>query len=373
MASKTDNVVAGTANKRKRSVGRDSATPPPSIHRQEPSPATSATTRLQPDPLSGQLSHSLLHDPSFVTVTRNFSKTAQLLLNEISSHRLAGIFAKPLSERDAPGYRDLVLRPQDLKSIKTAISKGGKAALAAMEGFEERSDKSNAGEEDGEDEKTPTGKELSTTTAIDVKAGEKMLGNGVFLVKANEDLLPPKGIVNSAQLEMELVRMFANAVMFNPLPSSERGFGRSLRLRKRGGDVGRRARGAEDEDDERTESSESDEGTPAEEGGIISDTRQMFEDVMGMVRKWREVEIERLGNVGDAELMASNTPMAGSRKLSAQHLSAQGSTSVSANPSLRHSESVEVEDDTAGPSTPATMSATGTARKRRRVADASAK
>lgn len=243
--------------------------------------------------------------------------------------------------------------------------------MAAIEAFEERNDSTNEGEEDG-DENTLTGKEPSATTATDVNAGEKVLGNGVYLIKANEDLIPPKGIVNSAQLEMELVRMFANAVMFNPLPTSERGFGRSLRLRKRGGDVGLQTEEAENEDDEQTESSESDEGTPAEEGGIISDTRHMFEDVMDMVRKWREVEFERLGNVGEAELLASNTPLAGSRKLSAQHLSAQGSANVSANPSLRHSESVENEDDTAGPSTPATVSATGTARKRRRVADASA-
>src|SRR5882757_3471159 len=108
-----------TALKRKRSPGQDSASP------SLPSPA-----RL---PLPRQLSH----DSSLIIVSKNFTKTSQLLLNDVGSHKLAGIFAKPLSERDAPGYKDLVLRPQDLKSIKAAISKGGKAALAAIEALEE--------------------------------------------------------------------------------------------------------------------------------------------------------------------------------------------------------------------------------------------
>ena len=30
------------------------------------------------------------------------------------------------------------------------------------------------------------------------------------------DVIPPKAIVNSGQLEKEVMRMFANAVMFNP-------------------------------------------------------------------------------------------------------------------------------------------------------------
>src|SRR5207248_6276649 len=39
------------------------------------------------------------------------------------------------------------------------------------------------------------------------------------MLPISSDLVPPKGIVNSAQLEKELMRMFANAVMFNPDPS----------------------------------------------------------------------------------------------------------------------------------------------------------
>ncbi|ETI20488.1 hypothetical protein G647_08525 [Cladophialophora carrionii CBS 160.54] len=359
-------VPALGTNKRKRSGGHDSASPPPSVARQLPSPAATALTRVQPPPLRRQFSLSLLADPSLVAVTRNFSKTSQLLLNEINSHKLAGIFAKPLSERDAPGYKDLVLRPQDLKSIKAAISKGGKAALAAIEAFEERTGNANAGSEDADGDKTPMQNTPASTTAGVPLAGERAFGNGVYLVRASEDLVPPKAIVNSAQLELELVRMFANAVMFNPLPSSERGFGRSLRLRRRGGDVAPQLTAG---DEQHAESSESDDGTPSEVGGIISDTREMFEDVIAMVRKWREAELERLGDVGEAD-MISSTPTAGPSKPTTQASgSGNVSATVSANPSLRQSESEENEDETGGAPSPPPASATGTARKRRRIAE----
>ncbi len=303
-----------TAVKRKRSHARDSVTPP------------------LPSPARVQLRRQPSHDSTLVSVSKNFSKTAQLLLNDITSHKLAGIFAKPLSERDAPGYKDLIFRPQDLKSIKAAVSKGGRAALAAIEALEA---------EDKTTEETPT------KNAPGPETGERSLGNGMYLVKKTEELLPPKGIVNSSQLEKEMVRMFANAIMFNPLPTSERGFGRSLRPRKQAGDV--------DHDAESTSSSE--EGSPADEGGIISDAREMFDDVMVAIRKWREVELERLG--GEDAATASS--------IKAVH--PQGSASAS----VRHSSvsSALNEDDGGGESAAAStpVPATGTARKRRRIAE----
>ncbi|KAK5305136.1 hypothetical protein LTR99_004202 [Exophiala xenobiotica] len=307
-----------TAMKRKRSHARDSVTPP------------------LPSSAHAQLRRQPSHDSTLVSVSKNFSKTAQLLLNDITSHKLAGIFAKPLSERDAPGYKDLIFRPQDLKSIKAAVSKGGRAALAAIEALEE----------DKTVEETPTKNAPGPETT-----GERPLGNGMYLVKKTEELLPPKGIVNSSQLEKELVRMFANAVMFNPLPTSERGFGRSLRPRKQGGDYV-----AHDHDADAgssTSSSSSEEGSPADEGGIISDAREMFDDVMVSIRKWRDVELERLGGGEDAAASASS--------LKATH------------PQGRHSSvsSALNEDDGGGESAAAStpVPTTGTARKRRRVAE----
>lgn len=265
-------------------------------------------------------------------------------MNDIISHKLAGIFAKPLSERDAPGYKDLVLRPQDLKSIKAAISKGGKAVHAAIEAFEEGN---------GSGEETPT--ESAPGLVIGSRVGP--LGNGSYMVPASEDLIPPKGIVNSSQLEMELIRMFANAVMFNPLPSSERGLGRSLRLRKNGGDVVLKREESTDTDTG-SSSEDSDDSLNAEDG-IISDAREMFEDILGRVSRWRELEAERMGNDETSGTKGTHPSLIthGSASASARHSSVSSAVN---------------EDDAGGEtvSTPVAASMTGTARKRRRIAEA---
>ena len=39
--------------------------------------------------------------------------------------------------REAPGYKGLILRPHDLKSIKAAVTRGSKAAVAAIEELEQ--------------------------------------------------------------------------------------------------------------------------------------------------------------------------------------------------------------------------------------------
>lgn len=119
-----------------------------------------------------------------------------MILNEISAHRHAGPFQKPVSERDVEGYNDIIKRPQDLKSIKAAITAGSRAVNAAVAAKEAEAE---GEEEDGVGQST---------------------GSTIMLPKS-EDLIPPKGIVNSAQLEKEVMRMFANAVMFNP---GEEGF-----------------------------------------------------------------------------------------------------------------------------------------------------
>lgn len=316
----------------------------------------------------------MTHGSGYVVVSKNFHKTALLLINDISSHKLAGIFGKPLSERDAPGYKDLVLRPQDLKSIKAAVSKGGRAAHLAIEAIE---GDQRSGEEEG----------AETLPGPESESKEGSLGNGMFLVKTFEDVVPPKGIVNSSQLEMELVRVFANAVMFNPLPSSERGFGRSLRLRRNGGtlEASRETEQGENETDnsddvegdvERPSPSEDSEGTPVDsegEGGIIADSRDMFEDAIDRVAKWKKVESERLA--GPDEALAQSTSKGTATSVGHD----KGSASVAA--SVRNSSvSSAVAEDESGPpavdngsSAAATASAAahppGTARKRRRLGE----
>ncbi|KEF55231.1 uncharacterized protein A1O9_08885 [Exophiala aquamarina CBS 119918] len=324
-SSKPEAQQPTTTNKRKRSPTHDSVTP------------------VLPSPERDLVAHQAAHDSSLVLVSKNFTKTSLLLLNDIVSHKLAGIFAKPLSERDAPGYKDLVLRPQDLKSIKAAISKGGKAVHAAIEAFED-------GEGSGED--TPT----ASTPGAGLGTRVGPMGNGMYSVQTSEDLVPPKGIVNSSQLKMELTRMFANAVMFNPLSSSERGFGRSLRLRKNGGDVILKLEDSVETDSE--SSSEDSDESPNTEGGIIADAREMFEDMLGRVSKWRELEAERIGNDESSATKGAHPSLA---------------THGSASASARHSSvSSAVNEDEAGGeavSTPVATSLTGTARKRRRIAE----
>ena len=168
----------------------------------------------------------------------------------------------------------MVQRPQDLKSIKAAISKGSKAAASLIEELEDIDD-------ENPDPDQPHG-----------------IGNGYFYVEKNEDLVPPKGIVNLEQLEMELVRIFANAVMFNPLPPSERGFGRELKLRKRGElHFTKEVDEEEEEEGSQTVTSESESTNgSADELGIISDAREIFEDVERLISGWKAIEVERMGD-----------------------------------------------------------------------------
>ncbi|KAF2228304.1 Bromodomain-containing protein [Elsinoe ampelina] len=154
-----------------------------------------------------------------VYATRNFTRLSAVILNEISAHRHAGPFQKPVTEKEAEGYNDIIKRPQDLKSIKAAITAGAKAVNAAI-----AAKGAEAEGEDGDD------------------AGGQITGSTIMLPKT-EDVVPPKGIVNSAQLEKEVMRMFANAVLFNP------------------GDE-----------------------------GFVTDARHMAEDVARKVGDWREIE-----------------------------------------------------------------------------------
>lgn len=155
---------------------------------------------------------------STVTATRNFHKLSQTIMNDINSHKHASYFANPVRDKDAPGYSEIIKHPQHLKGIRTAITAGSKAVQAAAT-------------ESPTVAETPTKSGDSSATTIELER--------------TEDLIPPKAIVNAAQLEKEVLRMFANAVMFNP------------------GD-----------------------------DGLVADAREMFEDVEAKMREWRGAEKE---------------------------------------------------------------------------------
>lgn len=246
-------------------------------------------------------------------------------LNDVNAHKLAGIFAKPLTEREAPGYKDLIYRPQDLKTIRAAVGRGSRAANAMIDETE-----AMAGEGGGE---SPA-------------AAKATIPSGFVLVSKTDDVIPPKGIVNSAQLEMELMRLFANAVMFNPLPPSERGLPPELRMEKDGSTGGSRGLGEDDEGEKKGFAPEEDQ----DEGGIIHDTREMFESVERVVSRWRNVEH---GYVDDVPRSSAAT--SGGVGLRG------GSGSVS---DTLAEESAQDEGDAAGAGVGVGM---GTARKRRRL------
>ncbi|KAL3462926.1 hypothetical protein BJX64DRAFT_258444 [Aspergillus heterothallicus] len=206
----------------------------------------------QPEPSQPELSQISRVDPNqstpYVVCARNFPRTGAPIMNDVTTHKHASIFTKPLTERDAPGYRDLIYRTQDLKSIKSAIHQGSRALAAATEAAN-----------------TPVGDGESPVP----NAGTPSK-NAVLMLQKTEDVIPPKAVVNSAQLEKELIRMFANAVMFNPIP--QRGFGPAFPMI---GDSGSGRRSYANEVDE---------------GGIINDTQEMFEDVEQAVTRWRAAE-----------------------------------------------------------------------------------
>lgn len=208
-----------------------------------------ASEAPEAETLPSENSHFGRVDPnqstSYVLCARNFPRTGAPIMNDVTTHKHASIFTKPLTERDAPGYRDLIYRPQDLKSIKSSIHQGSKAVAAATEA-------ANTPAADGESPAPNAGK------------------NAVLMLQKTEEVIPPKGIVNSAQLEKELIRMFANAVMFNPVP--QRGFGPAFPMTSDSG------------------SRESTQVPELDEGGIINDTVEMFEDVEQAVTRWRAAE-----------------------------------------------------------------------------------
>ena len=197
-----------------------------------------------------------------VLASRNFPRTSATLTNDISAHKLASIFAKPITDREAPRYHSLIHRPQDLKSIKQAIANGNRALTAAFEArdlsFSSSSDPSNI---------------------IVIPAGGRESDARVWIRKS-EDVVPPKGIVNSSQLEKELVRVFANAIMFNPDPNRGVGPAFRTRARKRERHVPAEISGVIADDDEGR----------GDEGGVVRDAREMFGDVERMIGEWRAAE-----------------------------------------------------------------------------------
>lgn len=175
--------------------------------------------------------------PTHVLWTRGFTKVSSSALDQISSHRDANMFATALRERDAPNYRQVVLQPQDITSIRAAIKHGNKAA---------------------------------TQAATSLPGGDP--GTTNVWLPTSEDLVPPRAIINSAQLERELVHMFCNAIMYNPDP--DRGFGPAFMKR------------SQEEEEEAL-------GYEVDENGVVRNTQGMFVEVEKLLSDLRAAEKDR--------------------------------------------------------------------------------
>lgn len=166
--------ATGVMTRKRRGTVQSQAQPPPKRKRQESPVASAEDQDMSTPPPRGNT----------IVATRNFGKISSAVMNDIQSHKHGTYFAKEVREKDAPGYSDIVKQPQNLKSIRSAINAGARAVAAATTA----------------DSPSTTPSATSTTVELERTA----------------DLIPPKAIVNSAQLEKELMRMFANAYMFNP-------------------------------------------------------------------------------------------------------------------------------------------------------------
>lgn len=239
----------------------------PSTPTEQPaSPDQSSTgTRWRTEPRP-HLEQRVTHG-STITASRNLQRTSGPLLSDIGQHRFASLFAAPVRVRDAPGYVDVVYRPQDFKSIRSAVSFGGRA-LANLTVASEQAD-------DTEPD-APITLDRSTLTA--------KLPN-------SEEWKPPKSIVTAAQLEMEVSRVFANAVMFNSeaTPSfayvEARMHGRGSMMVERSSRTGLevdRNPGDEPAEDKRPGYDESD-------GAMVEDTKQMWQSTRRLFEEWSTI------------------------------------------------------------------------------------
>ncbi|KAL8666458.1 MAG: hypothetical protein Q9202_001481 [Teloschistes flavicans] len=234
-----DNTRASTKRKRANTLDTSEAESKPTSH--------SAEFEKQKEELSA----------THILASRNFTRTSATLMNDIAAHKFAGIFAKPLT---LPGYNSIIYRRQDLKSIKSAITNGGRSLAAILEQERDNDDK-----------------------AIVPVAGAGGSDTRIW-AKKTDDIVPPKGIVNSVQLEKEVMRMFANAVMFNPDPHrSLVGPAYSTRAKTKERHIPPHLTDQEEDEDEADVVRE-------EDGGVVKDAREMFEDVDRVVGEWRAAE-----------------------------------------------------------------------------------
>jgi hypothetical protein len=204
------------------------------------------------DALPADFASSDAAAPKLVLWTRSFNKVCGSAMEQIVHHRSANMFAAPIREKDAPGYHKVVKQAQDLKTIRAAINHGNRAAAHA---------------------------------AAALEGGDP--GSSSVWLPRTEELVPPKSIVNSSQLDRELAHMFSNAVMYNPDPHHGPGpaFLRDVEGEGDAGD-GDAGGGAHQQDS-------GVRGYKVDEFGVVNDARGMFVEVEKLLSELRSAEVRR--------------------------------------------------------------------------------
>lgn len=210
--------------------------------------------------------------PTEILWTRGFNRVCGSAIEQIIHHRFANMFAAPIRERDAPGYHKVILQPQDLKSIKAAISVGNRTASQAAAAL-------------------PGGDPNTSSVWLPI----------------SEALLPPKVIINSGQLDRELAHMFANAIMYNP--DSAHGPGPEFLV------------GTDESlgDGQEGGPQEGALGYKVDEFGVVNDARAMFTEVDKLLSELRSAEVRRTGGAKAGAATGTSTRQASVAQREASH------------------------------------------------------
>ncbi|KAF1826339.1 uncharacterized protein K489DRAFT_376748 [Dissoconium aciculare CBS 342.82] len=180
--------AGGPATRKRRGTISSQPVPQAKRKRQE-SPSEPSEAHSHPASSPAPLTRS-----NKIVAARNFAKMSSAIMHDIESHKHASYFRNTLRDRDVPGYESIVLEPRSLKFIRSAISAGKTAVANATAASTTSSGDSPAA--------TPNSvRPTESTTTIELDRA---------------DLLNPYAIVNGTQLEKEIMRMLANAYMFNP-------------------------------------------------------------------------------------------------------------------------------------------------------------
>lgn len=303
---------------------RDELSPTPADTPAVPTPVGTATPANEK---CEQEASARLPDTNRVLWSRGFHKVSASAMEQIVRHRSANMFAAPIREKDAPGYHKVILQPQDLKSIRAAIAHGNRSA---------------------------------TQAAAALPGGDP--GHMLVWLPQMEELVPPKGIINTAQLDRELAHMFSNAIMYNP--DRWHGPGSSfLADREEKADDSNQAGGHGHGHGHHGHGHPGDVlGYKVDEFGVVKDARAMFSEADSLLADLRVAEDGRIKTMmedGTLQVPRSGSTSQNHSRAASKSAASSGSASASGEKAADGEKQEEKDKDTAKPSSSSSSSRDG--------------